>query len=89
MERVEAPLREQVGIQCTQESVAVLTQFVSALEALYQASEAYRACCRRNYRLRQSWLLPPGWLDPWLPSRVAMARKHLGQLRQGLAGLQD
>jgi hypothetical protein len=87
--RVEAPLREQVGVLRTQASVAVLEQFVSALEALHQASEAYQACYRTNYRLLQSWILPPGWLDPWLPSRVATARKHLEQLRQGLAQLQD
>jgi hypothetical protein len=87
--RVEAPLREQVSILCTQESVAVLAQFVSTLEALHQASEAYQACGHRNYGLLRSWILPPGWLDPWLPSRMATARKHLEQLRQVLTRLQD
>ena len=79
--RVEAPLREQVSVLRTQASVVVLEQFVNALEALYQASEAYKACGHKNYRLLQSWILPPGWLDPWLPSRLATAHKHLEQLR--------
>jgi flagellar biosynthesis chaperone FliJ len=87
--RVEAPLREQVSVLRTPASVAVLEQFVSALEALHQASEAYKACGHKNYRLLQSWILPQAWLDPWLPSRVATARKYLEQLRQGLARLQD
>jgi hypothetical protein len=85
--RVEAPLREQVGVLRTQASVAVLTQFVNALEALHQASEAYQTCYHTNYRLLRSWILPPGWLDPWLSSRVATARKHLEQLQQRLARL--
>jgi len=66
-----------------------LAQFVSALEALAAASEAYHACCQRNYGLTMSYILPQGWLDPLLPSRVAIARQRLEQLRLALAQLQD
>jgi hypothetical protein len=87
--RVEEPIRQQVADWRTRASIVALAQYVDALEALAVASEAYQACYQTNYGLLQSWVLPQGWLDPSLPSRVAMARTRLEQLRQTLARLQD
>jgi len=89
IERVEACVRHEVGTWRTLESITALQGFVDALEVLSVASVAFEDCCKTNYGLLQSWIVPKQVLDLSLPHRLQMARTSLEQLKQTVARLED
>ena len=80
VEAAQAQAKVEIRVVLQPDAVTVLQQFLEALEALAEASEAYKAVVRQSYRLLGAGLLPMNLVDHTLASRITQAQKALAKL---------